>query len=502
MKVFGTDPGKVAGLLAVGRDLTSKDLTPEVEVIPQIDGYDIQGKIAEGGMGTVWRAVQHGTKRLVALKVIAGAVLGSSHAQSRFLREVELTASLECPGITRIYDSGVHAGLFYYAMELIEGEHLDDYVKRAGLTYRQRVELFDRVCAAVQYAHQRGIIHRDLKPSNILVSADGQVHLLDFGLAKAIQDTETDAALSLQGQAIGSLTTMSPEQALGDIPTVGTYSDVYSLTVILYRLLTGQWPYDTSGPRDRVLFRIRTVDPIRPSRLNRFINRDLETVLLKGLEKEPEARYTSVTELRHDLGCWLQDRPILAKSHSSIYLLTKIVRRHRAASATVALLIVIVVCFAYLSFISYLQAKATLEKRQQLDRLSTDMIAQNNSLAAAVRSDLQQHALGWFLLAWHQDRLQEARTMCAYFVEDSHPRLAALFLLDERPLAQKEAGFRAAVGPEGIAFVDFVLGEYYLHHGQRDKAIKAYESAAEGNIDAWLAERIRSRLDEMKTIRQ
>jgi serine/threonine protein kinase len=501
MKLFGYSPSQLATLLAVGNEVEKTCDDQGLPVArPQIGGYAVKEQIAEGGMGTVWRAVQLGTNREVALKMMTGGVFGSAGAQSRFLREVELCASLEHPYITRVYDSGVHEGLYYYAMELVDGRHLDVYVQRAELTMAQKVELFDKVCEAVQYAHQRGIIHRDLKPSNIMVTDDGHPYLLDFGLAKAVVDSESDPTLSIPGQAIGTPTTMSPEQAAGEVEAVGTYSDVYSLAVMLYKLMTDQWPYDTTGPREVVLQRIRTAIPPRPRQINPRIARDLETLILKGLEKEPPQRYQSLAELRHDLDCWCQGLPIVAKSYSSIYLLTKIVRRHRAASATVALLIVIVLSFAYVSFYSYLQAAKALQRQEQRDALGVNMLTQNEDLAGEVRREIQQQALGWFLLAYHQDRLSEAQTIEAYFSSGSPAQAACEFLLGDQSMNEREDAFRQALGPEGTAFVEFMRGEYYVNQGQMAAARRAYEAAQRARADTWLSERIEARLVSLESV--
>lgn len=495
MKVFGSNPRQVVDLLVIGREASAQ----EVSVYPpQIEGYECRELIAEGGMGTVWRAVQLGTEREVALKIVAPGVSSSAQGLARFLREVSLTARLEHPHITRIYDSGVHQGLYYYAMEFVPGRHLDRYVQHGDLTQQQVVKLFDHVCAAVQYAHQHGIIHRDLKPSNILVTSTGQVRVLDFGLAKALQADDPDNEVSLSGEAIGTLTTMSPEQAAGDPQAADTRADVYALSAILYRLLLGDWPYDTSGPRDQVLHRIRTVEALRPRRIKSHFDRDLEAVLLKGLEKEPDQRYQSVAELRRDLNCWLLDWPISAKSHSSIYLLKKIVRRHRYASASVALMIVIVMCFGCLSFWSALEARRTLAARQRLNTLGNQIVGAQQDLAAEVRTEMQQHAFGWFLLAWHQHRSAEAEQIRTLFPASSPYVAAANFLLDQSPLAEKEVDLRKALGPDGRVLAQFVMGEHYLFHGQGGEALAAYEQCDLNNSDGWTAQCIRARIQALQ----
>lgn len=172
--------------------------------VPHIEGYEITGHLGRGGMGTVWRAVQLSTYREIALKILAKATFASDKSRARFEREIELTARLHHPNIARIYDSGLDRNLHYLAMELLDGVELDKYVKEHGLTQREILELMGTVCEAVHHAHQRGVIHRDLKPSNILVTADGQPHILDFGLAKGFLEEDYGLTVSTEGEAAGT----------------------------------------------------------------------------------------------------------------------------------------------------------------------------------------------------------------------------------------------------------------------------------------------------------
>jgi len=174
---------------------------------PQIEGYDIAGRLGEGGMGTVWKAVQRSTHREVALKLMSGSLLGSQKVLQRFEREIELAAGLEHPHIARVYDSGLEKGIYYYAMELVDGLPLDRYVKEKQLGRREILQLMHKVCDAVRYAHQNGVIHRDLKPSNILVTEEGDPRVLDFGLAKPLEASD----LSVDGDVLGTKSSAPPE---------------------------------------------------------------------------------------------------------------------------------------------------------------------------------------------------------------------------------------------------------------------------------------------------
>ena len=285
---------------------------------PRIRGYEIRGDLGEAGQGRVWRAMQLSTHREVALKVPRVDLLRSRKALARFEREIELAARLNHPNIARIYDSGTHQGLYYYAMELIDGTLLDQYVRQHQLSAKETMALMRTVCEAMQHAHQNGVIHRDLKPSNILVTEDGQPHVVDFGLAIPWGEENTFRTVSTDGEITGTPAYMSPEQAAGQHEQMDTRTDVYSLGVVLYELLTGGFPYDVDTSMAETLQNIQETDPIRPSKLVRPLDRDIDTMVLKALAKEPDRRYQSVTELRHDIEAWLAGQPILARSDSSL----------------------------------------------------------------------------------------------------------------------------------------------------------------------------------------
>ena len=222
--------------LSAAQSASPEDHDSTPPTLPTLEDYRIIGPLAVGGMGTVWRAEQLKMHRVVALKLLSPAFYGSKEGRDRFDREIHLTARLEHPNIARVYDSGLRQGVYFYAMELVDGIPLDEYVQNNRLPTRQVLELMRLICSAVQHAHQLGIIHRDLKPGNLLVTADGQPRVLDFGLAK---DVEGDGIgdSTIVGAVAGTPAYMSPEQAAG--LATDTRTDVYSLGVILYRLLVG-----------------------------------------------------------------------------------------------------------------------------------------------------------------------------------------------------------------------------------------------------------------------
>jgi serine/threonine protein kinase len=340
-------------------------------VKPEIEGYEVLEPLGSGAMGTVWRARQLHTNQHVALKVLETGPGDSPRQRDRFEREIELAAQLNHPNIARVYHGGVSRGQScYLAMELVEGEHLDAFLQRKvrqdKLSREEYVALvllvMLDVCAGVEHAHQGQVLHRDLKPSNILVRADGRVVIVDFGVAKTVMAAsgtaagrtgridadaldaadyagpETpdqpeprgstsrhagpmvsrDQALATgKGVLVGTLAYMSPEQAAGRNQQLSTQSDVYSLGVILYRLLTGRYPHDLSGG-DVEAVRYRKIhEPIvPPARAREDLPEPLQALLSKALEPERSDRYASVSELRSDIDAYCREKPMVAYDES------------------------------------------------------------------------------------------------------------------------------------------------------------------------------------------
>jgi formylglycine-generating enzyme required for sulfatase activity/tRNA A-37 threonylcarbamoyl transferase component Bud32 len=320
---------------------TDSPMPPEPgasQAVPRLEGYEIQHRLGEGGMGTVWMGIQLSTKRAVAIKFLSARAFQSERSQRRFAREVEICAKLEHPNIARIYDSGLRHGAYYYAMELVQGVSLDQYAKEHGLGQTQILELMKTVCQAIQHAHQRGVVHRDLKPSNIMVDSDGRPHIVDFGLAKSllVDSEEKQLTVSIEGDVSGTPAYMSPEQAAGRPDQIDCRTDVFSLGVILYRLLVGQPPHDLSGSRYEVMRRI-VENEIRPPRLfGASINADLEGLLRKSMALSPDDRYANAGELARDIENYLLGRPLIARKATAFYLLRKRIAQHRTAVALAA----------------------------------------------------------------------------------------------------------------------------------------------------------------------
>jgi WD40 repeat protein/serine/threonine protein kinase len=315
----------------------------------RIGKYRVVRLIGSGGMGSVFEAMQDHPKRQVALKVIKSGFAPPS-ALRRFAHEAEILARLRHPGIAQVYEAGTHGdapgAVPYFAMEFITGATtITEFSEENRLPTRDRLELFARVCDAVHHGHQRGVIHRDLKPGNIVVDASGQPKVIDFGVARATDADMTIASLHTDvGQLVGTLRYMSPEQCEGDSGEIDIRSDVYGLGVVLYELLSGQLPYDltTTSPFDipRV---IRDVDARRLSSVDRSLHGDVETIVLKALEKDRERRYQSVADLGRDIHRYLDNEPIEAKRDSGWYVFRKTVSRHKAAVVVACSFLVLVI---------------------------------------------------------------------------------------------------------------------------------------------------------------
>jgi serine/threonine protein kinase/Tfp pilus assembly protein PilF len=304
-------------------------------ILADFGDYELLEEIGRGGQGVVYRAHQKSLNRTVALKVIGLGPWTTETHLKRFRREAEAAASLEHPGIVPIHDVGERDAQCYFSMKFIEGGQLDEVVRYTPMSIRQSVELIAKVARTVDYAHEHGILHRDIKPGNILLDKDGEPHLTDFGLARLV---EAGSTVTGTLDVLGTPSYMAPEQAAGEHTKVSKATDVYGLGAVLYQLLTGQPPF-AGGTTYETIRLLRDTEPRQPRLLNPKIDRDLSTICLKCLEKDPQRRYPSALALAEDLEHWLKHEPIHAKPSGVFTHTRKWVRRNPSTTVLVALLV-------------------------------------------------------------------------------------------------------------------------------------------------------------------
>src|SRR5262245_14247235 len=305
------DPGgeaKVAGDAA--NAVSHVKTTARVnKMLGELGDYELLEEVGRGGQGVVFRARQKSLNRTVASKVIGLGQWSTPAHFKRFRLEAEAAASLDHPCIVPIYEVGERDGLCYFSMKLVEGGQLDEVVKRTPISIRQAVELIAKVARTVHYAHEHGILHRDIKPGNILLDAKGEPNLTDFGLARLV---ESESRVTRTVEVLGTPSYMAPEQAAGDKAKLTRTTDVYGLGAVLYQLLTGHPPF--AGGTTYETIKLLLESQPRPPRLwNSKIDRDLSTICLKCLERDPKRRYSSALEFAEDLESWLKHEPIKAR---------------------------------------------------------------------------------------------------------------------------------------------------------------------------------------------
>jgi len=362
IEIPGVNLGTGSGQVRQINELLSESGAGLGHVVPRrIGRYGVVRVIGEGGMGVVYEARQDNPQRTVALKVIR-AGLGGPHLLKRFQHEAHVLGQLHHHGIAHIYEAGTatfEAGAAgaveqpFLAMEFIRGEPLSRYAKKNVLDTRQRLDLLARVCDAVQHAHDQGVIHRDLKPGNILVEANGQPKVLDFGVARMTDaDVQTVTLQTAVGQLVGTLAYMSPEQVAGDPTQLDTRSDVYALGVVLFELLSGRLPLDLCGLSIPDAARVvREEEPTCLSSISTAFRGDLETILRKSMDKDKTRRYQAASDLAADIRRYLRDEAIEARRDSALYVLRKTVARYRGIALASVFLVVLLAAFGVFSFI-------------------------------------------------------------------------------------------------------------------------------------------------------
>ena len=362
-------------------------------------GYDVICQIHRGGQGVVYKALEKGSNRKVAIKVMRDGPFAGPHDRSRFLREVQVLGALKHPNIVTVHDSGSTAGHSYFVMEYISGQPLDLYMAGAERSIEFTLKLFGKICDAVNAAHLRGVIHRDLKSSNIRVSASSEPYVLDFGLAKIESGSDEGAStptMTVTGQFVGSLPWAAPEQVEGSPDRIDLRTDVYALGVVLFQMLTGKFPYNVVGTFREVTDNIVHAEPARPSAVQPRVNDEIDTIVAKCLSKEPERRYQSAGDLARDCRRYLRGEPIDAKRDSSWYVFRKTASRYRVPMAVATAFVLVVIGFGAAMFVLYGRANqeaATAHRVQAvLESMFTELGPSESAGQLTVRGILDQSA--------------------------------------------------------------------------------------------------------------
>ncbi|TWT44674.1 Serine/threonine-protein kinase Pkn1 [Phycisphaerae bacterium RAS1] len=479
----------------------------------EFPGYRVLEEIERGGQGVVYKALQESTQRVVAIKLLRDRVFLAESDIQRFQQEVRVLGSLRHANIVRIYDSLAADRRFYYVMDYIPGLPLDAYVGSASRSLPEIVRLFVKICDAINSAHLRGIIHRDLKPGNIRVDPEGEPFVLDFGLSKLctpaapgresssaapgregssaalgrvdvdVKDSARPGAAGLHpaglqmtqdGQFIGSMPWAAPEQAAGKLEAIDVRTDVYSLGVLLYQMLTGTFPYTVRGPVNEVLSQIISAEAAAPRTSNPAIPIDLETIVLKCLQKAPERRYQSAREVGRDLERFLAGEPIEARRDSLTYVLGKKLARYRLAAYASAAVLIATAGGLALSLSFWRQAEAA-----RADAVAKGTLASQNEVRA--RQNAEHAALESAAARAVADFLTEMFTSVDPYKGGSHDVRVADTL---DTAARRLDGGALAGQPELEARVRRVLGKAYaslglneLGYAQAGIAVDRFEEA-------------------------
>jgi serine/threonine-protein kinase len=495
------------------RDLGIEDVAPGAEragqALPRVADHETLGELGRGAMGIVLKARQISLNRVVALKLIQAGARAGAEDRARFRAEAEAVAHLQHPNIVQVYAVGEQDGWPYFSLELVEGGSLAERIAGTPQPARQAAQLVETLARAMQAAHQRGVIHRDLKPANVLLTADGTPKITDFGLAKRL---EQNAGHTRTGAVVGTPSYMAPEQAAGKARDVGPAADIYALGAILYELLAGRPPFRAETVLD-TLDQVRSQEPVPPTRLQPKVPRDVETICLKCLHKEPAKRYASAGALADDLARFLRGEPILARPVGPVGRLWRWSRRNPRVAALLAVLLVVGVgSFATITGLlvrsEYHRGRAEgnleeanrqrqravanlVQARQAVDRYMT-LVGQDPRLRdhdlAELRRKLLQSARDYYLIFVRQSdddpeiraELGKAYGRLAEITQEVGTAAEAIALCQEcRGIFERLVGDQPDVAghQSELASCHNRLGALYRATGQTEQALEAHGQA-------------------------
>lgn len=467
------------------RALSATNGSADDDVCPEVPGFDVQKELGRGGMGVVYLARQINLNRSVALKLLPADKQLGTVARQRFQAEAESAAKVAHPGIVAVYEIGSHAGRPYFALEFCPGGSLADKLAGTPLPLRIAAELMETVARAVQAAHAAGVVHRDLKPHNVLFAVNGSPKVTDFGLAKPV---ESNSHLTTDGAILGTPSYMAPEQARGDSKLVGPAADIYALGAVLYECLTGRPPF-RSATLMETLAQVISADPVAPRRLVPGLPKDLETICLKNLAKEPGKRYPTAAAMADDLRRYLDDRPIQAHPVSLSERAWKTLRRRPEIGVITG---VVLGCLGVVfGVLASSNARLTQERNAAVTARTDAETAKEQADTARGQSDQQRRKADARLVA----AVDAIEQMIGHTTSDAwtaHPGLQ-----DERRKLLEEAvrfyeGLARAGDDDPVvrreqARAYLRAGRAWLGLGDNSKAVEACRSAA-GLADQLVAE--------------
>lgn len=441
-----------------------------------IDGYVIEGELGRGGMGVVYKARQPKLRRTVAIKMIRAAGLASQEHVARFYAEARAVAALQHVNIVQIHDIGESDTLPYFSLEFVPGSSLDKKLAKQPQPPLEAAAMVETLARAMHYAHQHGIVHRDLKPANVLLSENGVPKITDFGLAKEVGE---DSGMSRDGQAMGTPSYMPPEQARGDLAALGPLADVYSLGAILYEMLVGRPPFLGANPYDTLL-QVLKKEPLAPSQLVPRLPKDIETICLKCLEKDPAKRYPSAADLAEDCRRYRAGEPILSRPISGPERAWRWCKRNpRVAgllAAVAGLLVTVAVGSSVAAVVILAERDAKEVQRQAAVKAQAaaeehERIAQENEKVAAAQAELALGTLQAFVDKV-QTQLDEAPRTRRLKRELLDTAIAALDQVVDK--AEKTTSIDAT---QLMAYVQYA--EMYAKSGEIEEAIRRYGKCLE-----------------------
>jgi serine/threonine-protein kinase len=473
-----TELPTIHGYALKGNDPQESVPRPAQAALPTVPGYEVQGVLGHGGVGVVYRARHLRLNRAVALKMLLAGPYARPEELERFLREAQAVAGLRHPNVVQVYDVGDADGRPYFTMELVEGGSLSQKLAGAPQPAAWAASLVATLAGAVHVAHQRGVVHRDLKPANVLLTEDGMPKVTDFGLARRLEE---GGGLTLSGQPLGTPSYMAPEQARGEKGAIGPATDVYALGAILYELLTGRPPF-RAETATATLQQVLTDEPVPPGRLNPAVPRDLQTICLKCLDKEPAQRYASALALAEDLRRFERREPITVRPAGTLERAAKWVRRRPTAAALLAAGVLMLAGITAAA-VWYADDRARRHTEAQgRAKLANAALDDAEMHLKDLRAKLDDAPQAWDLLSdidrWEgsvkqvrQDWQRAAAAVGdeALVAEETRDRMQAV----AAAVAREEAAYRVGKELDDIAVE--ALGSYDSRVSQQRKAVADYE---------------------------